>query len=311
MEVPLAEHHTKLSLVCADHCDVPCVRSWGCQRNSEEPQSLFLLLHCSALLSYALTSCIVVQVVESQLWVPAGLGAVPILGLSQQSTSACIKTSCKSRGTSLCPSTLPTCDFIVIRKENWDALNPILILFSHLNRVCIIWSIRMDFCLEEREACMYVRACVCVWELCRFLFGFSSFTKIARRVALLWMERPFGASATHSHCLPISISFSWKVKLKHVPFSTAVLVKLHFWHQWKELDDCSDGVGTWMWGKVLYKQRPLADIILVIWKSMWNKLVGSKTSCNVYVQLNLTASYVGCVRIINQQMLTRSWNGRG
>lgn len=121
------------------------------------------------------------------LVVPAGLGAVPNLGLSQQSTSACIKMSCRSRGTSLCPSTLLTCDFIVIRKENWDALNPILILFNHLNRFCIIWSIRMDFCLEEREVCVYVCACicVCVWELCRFLFGFSSFTKIAQRVSLL------------------------------------------------------------------------------------------------------------------------------
>lgn len=214
--------------------------------NSEEPQSLFLLLHCSALLSYALTSCILVQVVESHSWMPAGLGAVPNLGLSQQSTSACIKISCRSRGTSLCPSTLLTCDFIVIRKENWGALNPILILFSHLNRVCIIWSIRMDLCLEEREVCVYVCACVCVcmWELCRFLFGFSSFTKIAWRVALLWMERAFAASATPSLHLLISISFSWKVKLKHVQFSTTVLVKLHFWHQWKELDDSSEGVGT-------------------------------------------------------------------
>lgn len=201
----------------------------------------------------------------------------------------------------------------MIRKENWDALNPVLILFSHLNRVCIIWSIRMDFCLEEREVCVYVCACVCacVWELCRFLFGFSSFTKIARRVALLWMERPFAASATYSQHLLISVSFSWKVKLKHVQFSTAVLVKLHFWHQWKELGDCSEGVGTWMWGKVLYKQRSLADIILVVWKPMWNKLAGFKTSCNVYVRLNLTASHVGCLRIISQQMLTRNWNGRG
>lgn len=71
--------------------------------NSEEPQSLFLFLHCSALLSYALTSCILVQVVESHSWLSAGLGAVPHLGLSQQSTSACVKMSCRSRGTSLCP----------------------------------------------------------------------------------------------------------------------------------------------------------------------------------------------------------------
>lgn len=60
--------------------------------NSEEPQSLFLLLHCSALLSYALTSCMLVQVVESHLWVPAGLGAVPNLGLSQQSSLHALKS---------------------------------------------------------------------------------------------------------------------------------------------------------------------------------------------------------------------------
>ena len=138
--------------------------------NSEEPQSLFLFLHCSALLSYALTSCILVQVVESQLWVPAGLGAVPNLGLSQQSTSACIKMSCKWRGTSLCPSSLLTCDFIVIRKENWDALNPNLILFSHLNRVCIIWSIRMDSVRRrEKCVCMCVRVSVFV---CGYCVGF-------------------------------------------------------------------------------------------------------------------------------------------
>lgn len=157
---------------------------------AEEPQS-FLLLHCSALLSYALTSCILVQVVESQLWVPAGLGAVPNLGLSQQSASACIKISCRSRGASLCPINLLTYEFMEIRRENWDAVNPILILFSHLNRVCIIWPIRMDFFLEEREVCVYVCACVCVcmWELCAVLFGFSSFTKITWRATLLWMER--------------------------------------------------------------------------------------------------------------------------
>lgn len=149
------------------------------KHNSEEPQSLFLLLHCSALLSLALTSCILVQVVESWLRVPAGLGAVPNLGLSQQSTSAWVKMFCRSRETSLCPSTLLTCDFIVIRKENWDALNPILILFRHLNRVCIIWLLRMNFCLEGKEECVCVCACVCVWELCRVLFRFSCFTKIA------------------------------------------------------------------------------------------------------------------------------------
>lgn len=151
------------------------------KHDSEEPQSLFLLLHCSALLSLALTSCILVQVVESWLWVPAGLGAVPNLGHSQQSISACIKISCRSRETSLCPSALLTCDFIVIRKENWDALNPILILFIHLNRVCIIWFMRMDFCLKGKEeyVCVCVCACACVWELCRVLFGFSCFTKIA------------------------------------------------------------------------------------------------------------------------------------
>lgn len=48
------------------------------------------------------------------------------------------------------PTTLLTCDYVVIRKENWDALNPLLILCGHLNRVCKMWSIRMDFFLEEK-----------------------------------------------------------------------------------------------------------------------------------------------------------------
>lgn len=135
--------------------------------NSEEPQSLFspLALLCS------------LELCSYLMYIGAGNG-ITLMGASwpwsQQSTSACINMSCRSRGTSLCTSILLTCDFI-IRKENWDVLcSPHV--FSHLKRVCIIWSLRMGFCLEEN--CVYVCMCLCVWEVCRFLmFGFSSFTK--------------------------------------------------------------------------------------------------------------------------------------
>lgn len=177
------------------------------KHDSEEPQSLFLLLHCSALLSLALTSCILVQVVESWLWVPAGLGAVPNVGQSQQSISACVKISCRSRETSLCPSALLTCDFIMIRKENWDALNPILILFRHLNRVCIIWFMRMDFCLEGKEeyVCVCECLCLCVGTVGGFVW-FLLLYKNCLRVALLWIERPFSASVTQSLHLSLFLS---------------------------------------------------------------------------------------------------------
>lgn len=129
---------------------------------------------------------------ESHSWVPAGLGTAPNLGLSQQSTSACINMSCRSRGTSLCTSILLTCDFM-IRKENWDVLSSPHV-FSHLKRVCIIWSLRMGFCLEEN--CAYVCMCLCVWEVCRFLmFGFSSFTKSCSE-----SSTPMNGKAFYSQC---------------------------------------------------------------------------------------------------------------
>lgn len=154
--------------------------------------------------------------------------------------------------------------------------------FRHLNRVCIIWFMRKDFCLEGKEECVYVCVCVCacVWELCRVLFGFSCFTKIASELHSYEIERPFSASVTQSS--PISVSFSWKVKLKQVLFSTADLVKLCFHPSERNWMTAVRGQREG-WENVLHKQRSLMCIMLVIRKP-WNNISGSKTICNAYVQ---------------------------
>lgn len=190
--------------------------------------------------------------------------------------------SCRSKETSLCPSTLLTCGFIVIRKENWDALNPILILFRHLNRVCIIWFMRMGFCLEGKEESVYVCVCVCacVWELCRVLFGFSCFTNIAwESHSYEWkgLLQPVWHSVITYLCF-----FQWKGETKTSPIfhcsSSETLfltpVKRTGWPQWE-----GQGKG----GKVLHKQRSSMGIMLVMQKS-WNNLAGSKAISNVHVQ---------------------------
>lgn len=118
VEVPLAEQHTKLSWVCADHCDMPCVRSWGKLRRTTEPLSLLALLCSLELCPYL-------------MYIGAGSGITFMVvswpwscsTFSQQSASACIKMSCRSKGTSLSPLLCwPVTTSWSERRK--DALNP-------------------------------------------------------------------------------------------------------------------------------------------------------------------------------------------
>lgn len=121
-------------------------------------------------------------------------------------------------------------------------------------------------------------------------------------------------SEWHSHewkgntVITYLLFFQLKGETKLCQFSTAFLVKLHFWHKWKELDDSSEGWAPGSGGRCFKSRNHWLTFFFYLRNPMWDRFARSRTCCNVNMQLNLIASHVVHVRITSQQMLVRNWN---